>query len=248
MVSHNRTHSTASSTGSLSDDLALFSSSSRPPTLADPFNTTYAYGTGTGDASLSDIGDSPFIGDGSDGGATSRRSSIGVVRARDGTNGAADTAAGGGGGRSRARAFSFLSVHQPYGMKEGEGSSPATGETPFMGGGYDFALEAGDDSPSEGGGPPIEMRSVGAAPAGRGGRGYRHRFQPLVGQELAWMGVSAACVLGLTVGAVVLTLQHPGGPYRHLIESIVSSASSVLSLQQTPIIQSDAANCDRVDL
>ncbi|GAA6015861.1 hypothetical protein JCM11491_007212 [Sporobolomyces phaffii] len=38
-----------------------------------------------------------------------------------------------------------------------------------------------------------------------GGASRRHaRFEALTNQELAWMGISAACVVGLTTGAVVV--------------------------------------------
>ncbi|GAA5944025.1 hypothetical protein JCM10213_008974 [Rhodosporidiobolus nylandii] len=194
---HGRTHSLASSTGSLSDDLAFAST----PSYGD---TSYSYGApgvGIGDTSLSDIGDSPYLHGGRAGGSESRRSSVGLVGA-----------AGGGGGerRSRARAFSFLSTRDPYGPREGDvgGPSPASGETPFVGGGYEYALDAEDDTLSDGEeGEAHEMRSTAAqaSPNLAGGRAYRQRFQPLLGYELAWMGVSAAAVLGLTVGAVVLT-------------------------------------------
>ncbi|GAA5858233.1 hypothetical protein JCM8547_005702 [Rhodosporidiobolus lusitaniae] len=210
MASHYRTHSTASSTGSLSDDLALYSSSSnnhRNPLHDDPYSS-YSYaggGGGAGDASMSELGDSPYVGGGAgedDDKPTGR-----------GGKSAPSTAGGAGGGRSRARAFSFLSAHHPYGPREGSmaGESPATGETPFVGGAYDFALDASEDalSVSSDDDGAVEMQQRGEAAtsrmAGGGGRTYRTRFQPLVGVELAWMGVSAGAVLALTVWAVVLT-------------------------------------------
>ncbi|GAA5887076.1 hypothetical protein JCM6882_009439 [Rhodosporidiobolus microsporus] len=211
MTTHHRTHSLTSSTGSLTDDLALPTSSSRH----DPFGDDggYAYGAqGAGDTSMSasDFGDSPYLGRGH-----SRRSSAGVGAggAVGGGGGASSIGGPAGGGRSRARAFSFLSAHHPYGAREGDldGVSPSTGETPFVGGGYDYALDAEEEdevdalsSGDEAGG--MEMRPMGeASPRAGGGRAYRSRFQPLDGVEYVMMGVSAMAVVGLTVGAVVLT-------------------------------------------
>ncbi|GAA5847570.1 hypothetical protein JCM9279_005299 [Rhodotorula babjevae] len=127
-----------------------------------------------------------------------------------------------GAGRSRARAFSFLGAHEAYGDRhDAAGTTPHTGATPFVGSAYDSAFELGDDEGDEdgaegrgGGGDAssddgLEMREVGGAGAAAAAAkartsGYRTRFQPLVSYELAWMAVSAASVLGLTVAAVVL--------------------------------------------
>ncbi|GAA6009885.1 hypothetical protein JCM10207_002145 [Rhodosporidiobolus poonsookiae] len=206
-MNHLRNHSTASSTGSLTDDLALFSSL---PTSSSPADfSSYAYGApGAGDASLSDI-DSPYPGI-SGSRQHSRRPS--VVASLNDVGLESPHPNSHAGGRSRARAFSFLSVHHDahgYGAKHGDGLSPATGETPvFGGGGYDDALDADDTFSEDDDDEGVEMqpKSGGAGGGGMGaGRTYRARFQPLEGHELALMGVSAAAVLGLTVGAVVLT-------------------------------------------
>jgi hypothetical protein len=211
MASHQRSHSIASSTGSLSDDLNLAFTSSNTPSTADPFSS-YSYGAagGAGDTSLSELGlgESPYLG------GHSRRSSVALGVTSPGLGGgetAPSTTGGEGSRRSRARAFSFLSTHQSnYGPREGDTAPfPSTGETPFAGGAYDFALDAGDDSlSSDGEGEGVEMQQAGvagsASPRTREGRAYRTRFQPLLGVELAWMGVSAAAVTALTVGAVVL--------------------------------------------
>ncbi|TNY21456.1 hypothetical protein DMC30DRAFT_201280 [Rhodotorula diobovata] len=75
------------------------------------------------------------------------------------------------------------------------------------GGGGGESSEDEDDDDDEGRGA-LEMREVrgrdGAAAGKARTGGYRTRFEPLEGYELAWMGVSAASVLGLTVAAVVL--------------------------------------------
>ncbi|GAA6037592.1 hypothetical protein JCM8097_006130 [Rhodosporidiobolus ruineniae] len=209
MATHHRTHSLPSSTGSLSDDLALFSSSTPAPLYGHAAADGYTYDA-QGDTSVdaSEAGDSPYLGGSGAGGATS------------GTGGASTAGGESGSRRSRARAFSFLSTHhgqagQSYGARGLDGPSPATGETPFVGGAYDYALDAEETLTDEededdlvataggrDGGEAMEMRSPGLG--GGGGRAYRARFQPLVGVELAVMGVSAAAVLGLTVGAVVL--------------------------------------------
>ncbi|GAA5833440.1 hypothetical protein JCM11251_003496 [Rhodosporidiobolus azoricus] len=207
MTTHHRTHSLTSSTGSLTDDLVALPTHT---SHSDPFYDGYAYGAqGAGDTSMtaSEIGDSPYIG-----GAESRRSSVVALTAMSPSLGTG----GDKPGRSRARAFSFLSVHQPYGAREGDsnGISPSTGETPFVGGAYDRAFEHGDlddeidalSDVSSAGGDDVEMRPTGETAAMRwGGKAYRSRFQPLEGAEYALMGVSAVCVVGLTVGAVVLT-------------------------------------------
>ncbi|BGP44154.1 hypothetical protein JCM10449v2_008218 [Rhodotorula kratochvilovae] len=213
MASHLRSHSTASSTGSLTDDL-LYSGSASAPLGG---GGDYAYGaSGAGDASFaySDGGGSPLPDL-----PSSRRSSVSHHPAAAPHDTPKLGAAGAG--RSRARAFSFLSVRGGAGAggygERGDaagGLSPHSGETPFVGGAYDFALDGegdevdalGDDAlQSDYEDEGTEMREVGAATAGGAKTGgYRNRFQPLVGHELAWMGVSAAAVTGLTVAAVVL--------------------------------------------
>ncbi|GJN94574.1 hypothetical protein Rhopal_007657-T1 [Rhodotorula paludigena] len=222
MHPYNRRHSIASSTGSLSDDLFH---------LSGPQTSGYAYSPAAGDTSfaLSDT-DSPYLGSGAP-----ARSSTTLPPAPPLVATAASTPAGtpfvgesatGGvnklGGRSRARAFSFLSVHPAqYGERhDADGPSPATGETPFVGGAYDFALDGDEvdaldydddeDDSDERRGRGVEMREMGASAAGgtgaAAGKAYRMRFQPLEGYELAWMAVSASAVLGLTVTAVVLSV------------------------------------------
>jgi len=144
---------------------------------------------------------------------------LGILSAPGAPNPSGSVAAPGlGTGRSRARAFSFLGVQDAYGERhDAAGTTPHTGATPFVGSAYDSAFELGDDEGEgeghEGEGSSddgLEMREVGgaggasAAAAKARTSGYRTRFQPLVSYELAWMAVSAASVLGLTVAAVVL--------------------------------------------
>jgi hypothetical protein len=115
----------------------------------------------------------------------------------------------GGGRRSRARAFSFLLDSSPL-----PPSSPApspggrrpslssTLDDPFAGEAYDFALRAEEEDDDE----RVELSD--SAPTGEAQqrRAYRQTFQPIVKEELWWMGFSAATVLGLTATAVVLSV------------------------------------------
>lgn len=209
MSSPYRTHSVASSTGSLSDDLAFHN-----PTSFASNTGSYSYGpaaSSVGDTSLSDIY-SPDLG-----GGNSRRNSValggggpttGRGSGRTASLATSSIAGGGGDRRSRARAFSFLSAH--HSSYDTSDRSPS-GETPFAGGAYDFALDAedalaSDDDEDVGQGGAVEMQPTGvnSREGGGGPRAYRMRFQPLVAVELTWMAVSGAAVTALTLGAVVL--------------------------------------------
>ncbi|GAA6052548.1 hypothetical protein JCM3770_003237 [Rhodotorula araucariae] len=179
MASHLRSHSTASSTGSLTDDLLFASYTPYSPASASPYPDLAP--------------DAP----------SSRRSSASSAPPPPPLSPTPTATPSVAAGRSRARAFTFLGV--PYADRLDSGPSPHTGETPFIGGAYEYALDGDDDEDHL----ATEMREVGGGggPAG-GGRGrptaFRTSFQPLVGYELAWMGLSAAAVTGLTVAAVVL--------------------------------------------
>ncbi|GAA5873161.1 hypothetical protein JCM1840_005587 [Sporobolomyces johnsonii] len=195
----------------LSDDLAVYSTSPSHP--APDAYSSYAYGPGGGadtsfdhhalDASFRTP--SPSLG-----GGHSRRSSSGA--------GGGGTGRGGDGRRSRARAFSVLSAPHRQALFGGGGNEEeGLGEGAFEGGAYDRAfdaLEMGEDEDEEEEEEGIEMRERrtgedSALPLPRGGgvsggKAARTRFQPLEREEVLWMGVSAAAVLGLTAGAVVL--------------------------------------------
>jgi hypothetical protein len=79
-----------------------------------------------------------------------------------------------------------------------------SGETPFGGAAYDFALRPDEEDQEEEEADGIEMEARGAAAGAGGRRAYRQTFQPLVAQELWWMGASAGTVLVLTAAACVL--------------------------------------------
>lgn len=129
--------------------------------------------------------------------------------------------------RSRARAFSFLSVHadaaaDAFPPPRPGIPSPAltySAEAPFAGGTYESALDddADDgDLDSDGdtdrlagsrhdSGQTLAMNRLGQGVAPIGGKTvYRVRFQPLDSLELAWMAVSAFLVLGLTVTSLIV--------------------------------------------
>ncbi|BGO96349.1 hypothetical protein NBRC10512v2_008074 [Rhodotorula toruloides] len=194
-----RRHSIASSTGSLTDDLALASS------LAS-HDGGYAYDQSMR-SSFSDIDPgSPYVG-------LSRSITPSVVHVPPSpapSTGKTLPGALGGTGRTRARAFSFLSVAGQPAATSLSAPSPATGDTPFVGGAYDFALAADELDPSEDEDDDEvghEMRALGGGSSGAkmsAASSYRMRFQPLEAHELAWMAVSAAAVTGLTVAAAVL--------------------------------------------
>lgn len=127
--------------------------------------------------------------------------------------GTSTAAAAGGSRRSRARAFSFLldsSSTPVHGRRASLSSTLGDhhSDLPFGGDAYDFALRAEEEEEED-----LEPELGAAAGGGGGGgaeaqqrRAYRQTFQPIVQEELWWMGVSAAAVLGLTVGAVVLSV------------------------------------------
>ncbi|GAA5992663.1 hypothetical protein JCM10908_002714 [Rhodotorula pacifica] len=132
--------------------------------------------------------------------------------------------------RSRARAFSFLSVHPAMSAPalRTPGLSPAlsfASDTPFVGGSYDSALDDAEDEDADSvldldanddvGGQhrnaggrtdrsSFAMTGLGHATGSEGRTSYRTRFQPLDSLELAWMTVSAVAVLALTVGSLVV--------------------------------------------
>ncbi|GAA5968488.1 hypothetical protein JCM21900_001122 [Sporobolomyces salmonicolor] len=181
----------------LSDDLAVYSTS---PSLGlshhgpDAYSS-YAYGPAADTSFDHHALDSSFHTPSPSLGGHSRRSSVAGATEGEGK-------------RSRARAFSLLGARQgPYGGTQegaqGEGTGAFEGET------YERAfdaLEADDDSDDEG----VEMREWTAGDrlalggGATGGKAARTRFEPFEREELLWMGVSAAAVLGLTAGAVVL--------------------------------------------
>lgn len=127
--------------------------------------------------------------------------------------------------RSRARAFSFLSV-QPTAPPPNLATSPSLSyapEAPFAGGAYDFALDgteddilgsdtdagaendaAGDSARRSSRRNSIPMHRLGSGLATLDKAAYRVRFQPLDALELAWMAASAFVVLALTVGSIVI--------------------------------------------
>ncbi|BGP74501.1 hypothetical protein NBRC10513v2_007933 [Rhodotorula toruloides] len=199
-----RHHSIASSTGSLTDDLALASS------LAS-HDGGYAYGAHPDQSMRSSFSDidpgSPYVG-------LSRSITPAVVHVPPSPTPSSSTTlpgALGGTGRTRARAFSFLSVAGQPAATSHSAPSPATGDTPFVGGAYDFALAADELDPSDDDEDDDEagheMRALGGGSSGpkmAAASLYRMRFQPLEAHELAWMAVSAAAVTGLTVAAAVL--------------------------------------------
>ncbi|KPV72735.1 uncharacterized protein RHOBADRAFT_55431 [Rhodotorula graminis WP1] len=234
MDAHLRRHSIGSSTGSLSDDLLYSNAHSAPLASstaftyqAGPPDTSYAFSDHE-----SPLNDPHSRASSSRRSSFAHSSPLAAVPpsvvplgtlTTPGTPKAANTATaapGVGTGRSRARAFSFLGAHDAYGDRhDAAGATPHTGATPFVGSAYDSAFELGDDEGDadsrEGDGDGgdsdddgLEMREVGGAGAAAAAKartsGYRTRFQPLVSYELAWMAVSAASVLGLTVAAVVL--------------------------------------------
>jgi hypothetical protein len=127
--------------------------------------------------------------------------------------------------RSRARAFSFLSVH-PTAPPPNLATSPSlsyASEAPFAGGAYDFALDDTEDdilgSDTEAGAEnavtgdsgrrssrrnSIPMHRLGSGLATLDKAAYRVQFEPLDTLELAWMAASAFVVLALTVGSLVI--------------------------------------------
>ncbi|GAA5890098.1 hypothetical protein JCM5296_004769 [Sporobolomyces johnsonii] len=190
----------------LSDDLAVYSTSPSHP--APDAYSSYAYGPGADTSFDHHALDASFRTPSPSLGGHSRRSSSGA--------GGGGTGRGGDGRRSRARAFSVLSAPHRQALFGGGGNEEeGLGEGAFEGGAYDRAFDAlemgedDDDDDDEGG---IEMRERrtgenSALPGGggaSGGKAARTRFQPLEREEVLWMGVSAAAVLGLTAGAVVL--------------------------------------------
>ncbi|GAA5877618.1 hypothetical protein JCM3774_005359 [Rhodotorula dairenensis] len=127
--------------------------------------------------------------------------------------------------RSRARAFSFLSVHAPAAASANPGiPSPAhafSADAPFAGGTYESAFDddaedndADFDSDADEhmlassgsyGGQSIAMNRLGHGVSSPGDKAvYRVRFQPLDSLELAWMALSAFLVVGLTVGSLIV--------------------------------------------
>ncbi|BGP28263.1 hypothetical protein JCM10295v2_007250 [Rhodotorula toruloides] len=199
-----RRYSIASSTGSLTDDLALASS------LAS-HDGGYAYGAHPDHSMRSSFSDvdpgSPYVG-------LSRSITPALVHVPPSPTPSTGTTlpgALGGTGRTRARAFSFLSVAGQPAAPSISAPSPATGDTPFVGGAYDFALAADELDPSDDEDDDEaghEMRALGAGGAVgskmSAASSYRMRFQPLEAHELAWMAASAAAITGLTVAAAVL--------------------------------------------
>lgn len=199
-----RRHSIASSTGSLTDDLALASS------LAS-HDGGYAYGAHPDQSMRSSFSDieaaSPYVG-------LSRTEQPAVPTRTPPTGATSFPGSHGSGttGRTRARAFSFLSVAGQPTAGSPSALSPATGDTPFVGGAYDFALAADEFNPSDEAEDDEveasqEMRALGGGSSGAkvpAASSYRMRFQPLETHELAWMAASAAVVTGLTVTAAVL--------------------------------------------
>lgn len=140
------------------------------------------------------------------------------------------TASAAASNRSRARAFSFLSVHHQGGNPAGM-ATPGGLSSPFSGGAYDSALDDGhddddgDDSEADdiiGGldratGPstvsgrdeyPLSRigTNVSASASAPNRSVYRVRFQPLDGYELAGMAASAIAVLALTATALVVAI------------------------------------------
>ncbi|KAI5479395.1 hypothetical protein MNV49_003729 [Pseudohyphozyma bogoriensis] len=97
--------------------------------------------------------------------------------------------------RSRARASSLFGP-----------PTPLNNDTPFVGTGYDDALNDDDveleamETDGE-----MAMEALGRRKAEERS-GYRSSFQKLDGKELAWMAASAVAVGGLTIAAVVVTL------------------------------------------
>ncbi|ORY66790.1 hypothetical protein BCR35DRAFT_181744 [Leucosporidium creatinivorum] len=202
LVSPSMAHSRESSTS----DLHVYSNTS----------PSYSYGPPPS-SSFSDTGSEP----------PSRRTSLaydlptsapsGATAGHRPTPSIASTGASAGPGarRSRARAFSFLLDNSPQVLPSltpspgGRRTSISTlddrSDLPFGGDAYDFALRAEEEddedveavefTSSSGGGGEAQQR-----------RAYRQTFQPIVKEELWWMGVSAATVLGLTATAVVLSV------------------------------------------
>lgn len=120
------------------------------------------------------------------------------------------TGAAAGSRRSRARAFSFLldssplppsSVTPSPGGRRTSVSTLDHSDLPFGGEAYDFALRAEEEEDDE----RVELSEIPAGDAQQR-RAYRQTFQPIVPEELWWMGISAATVLGLTATAVVLSV------------------------------------------
>lgn len=126
------------------------------------------------------------------------------------TTGASTTGAAGS-RRSRARAFSFLLDSSPL-PPTSHTPSPGGRRTsistldhsylPFGGDAYDFALRAEEEEEDE----RVELSDSTPAGEAQQRRQYRQTFQPILKEELWWMGVSAATVLGLTAAAVVLSV------------------------------------------
>lgn len=75
------------------------------------------------------------------------------------------------------------------------------GEDPFGGDAYDYALRPEEDDEEE-----EEEEEQERAPDAPVHARRKSTFQPLIQQELWWMGLSAATVLGLTTAAVVLSV------------------------------------------
>lgn len=192
------------------DDDMVHSAASSVSDLHAYSNTGASYAYGPPDSSFSDAGDErqSF--------SASRRDSLALdlrhppqqAEEQADTISLTSTSAGAAPGarRSRARAFSFLLDREPPSPSTGRSpggrraSISTLADDPFASHEYEYALRPEEEDEETSAEEPQAQEAV------RERRAARSQFQPILKEEMLWMGVSGLAVLGLTATAVVLSV------------------------------------------